>query len=137
MKNENLEKTKRNFRAAVVTVLLLTTVACHQVNKAQRVEKAPEASEVIVFEGTLDKLGPDPGFVSGTLAAYQLAKYRVERICEGQYEETEIIVDHRVFTRKEFEGINVNDRLCITVKKSTDMSEQFYDNVLRSPKDDI
>ena len=137
MRNKNPGRISLSFYVPVLLVLLLITVACHQENKAQRATESQRPSDVIVFEGTLETLGPDPGFVSGVLASYRLAKYRVEKICEGQYDGTEIIVDHRIFTLKEFEGINVNDRLCITVKKSTDTSEQFYDNVLRSPTDDI
>lgn len=135
MKNKN-PGSNRRINAAVL-VLLLFNVACQQVNNAQRANDSQPASDVVVFEGTLEILGPEPGFVSGLLASYRLAKYRVEKVCEGQFAATEIIVDHRVFTGKEFEGINVNDRVCITVKKSSDMSEEFYDNVLRSPKDNI
>lgn len=76
------------------------------------------STETFVFEGTLLKLGPDPGFVSGRLAAYRLAKYRVEKVCSGKYQGKEIVVDHPIFTGKEFENIKIGDRVCLTIKVS-------------------
>jgi len=61
----------------------------------------------LVIEGTLEKLGPDTGMLSGRIAVYRLAKYRVERVCEGNYDSKEIVVDHLILSGKEFEDISV------------------------------
>jgi len=76
------------------------------------------ADEMLAFEGTVSQIGPDPGYLSGDLPAYQLVKYRVERILTGRYEGKEIVVDHLILTGKELEGIKVGDRVCDTVRAS-------------------
>jgi hypothetical protein len=39
--------------------------------------------EVLIFEGEVEKVGTSPGAVSGGIEVYQLAKYKVNRNCEG------------------------------------------------------
>ncbi len=97
----------------------------------------PIPTNIIVFEGTLKKLAPDLGFASGLLAVYRLAKYRVDRVCEGKYEGSEIVVDHLIFTTKEFEGIKLNDRVCVTVKISNRVAMRYDAEGIRSPSDDV
>lgn len=75
-------------------------------------------NETLVFEGIVSRIGPDPGYLSGGLPAYQLVKYRIERIILGRYEGREIVVDHLILTGKELEGIKVGDRICVTVGAS-------------------
>ena len=79
--------------------------------------KAP-VDEALAFEGVVSRIGPDPGYLSGSLPAYQLVKYRIERIVTGRYEGKEIVVDHLILTGKELEGIKVGARVRVTVRAS-------------------
>jgi hypothetical protein len=79
-------------------------------------QTATASENILVFEGTIEKLAPNPGIVSGVVAVYRLAKYRVTKVCKGKYDREEIVVDHLVFDRKEFEGFNVGDKVCVTAK---------------------
>jgi hypothetical protein len=74
--------------------------------------------EMLVFEGIVSRIGPAPGRISGDVLAYQLVKYRVERIITGHYKSKEIVVDHLIITGKELEGIKIGDRVCVTVRAS-------------------
>ena len=134
MKNEN-PGVNRGTGFAMVFVLLALT-SCHQVNKGQ-IPATIATLETIVFEGTLEKLGPDRGTVSGIWAAYRLAKYRVDKVCEGEYDGREIVVDHLVFDLKEFEGIHVNDRVCVSVKISKQIADRDYADGIRGRSDDV
>jgi hypothetical protein len=133
MRNENLGF--KGATAVAVTFVLLALINCHQVNNGQIRTKI--TTDTIVFEGTVERLGPDPGIVSGIFAAYKLARYRVDKVCEGKYDASEIVVDHLVFTGKEFDDIAVNDRVCVAVKISKEMAERYNAEGLRSPSDDI
>jgi len=85
----------------------------------------------------VEKLGPDLGFGSGVLAVYRLAKYRVDKVCEGKYDGREIVVDHLIFTAREFEGIKVNDRVCLTVEISNKVIVRYNAEGIRSASDDV
>ena len=135
MKNTNRENINRRLVFAV-TIVLLALPSCHQVNNGQ-IRTDTVSTNSIVFEGTVEKLGPDLGFGSGVLAVYRLAKYRVDRVCEGKYDGSEIVVDHLIFTAKEFEGIKVNDRVCLRVQISNNINTRYNAEGIRSPSDDI
>lgn len=93
------------------------------------------ASDTIVFEGTLVKLGPDPGIVSGRVAVFRLAKFRVDKVCSGKYEQAEIVVDQLVFNGKEFENIKIGDRVCVRVKASNEIAVRNNAEGMRSPEE--
>ena len=58
-------------------------------------------------------------------------------MCEGKYEGREIVVDHLVFDLKEFEGINLNDRVCVTVKLSRQIADRDDAEGIRSFSEDV
>lgn len=107
-----------------------------QINKAQIPVRMP-SSNILVFEGALDKPRPELGFVSGPIPVYRLAKYRMNKVCEGKLDESEIVVDHLVFTNKEFDGININDHVCMTVKVSNKIITRYDGEGIRSPSEDV
>lgn len=114
-------------------VLLALTNACDRANQGQQ----QTASETIVIEGTLECLGPDPGIVSGVLAVYRLAKYRVERVVVGKYAESEIVVDHPILTGNELAGLSVTDRVCITAKISPEILQRWDAEGIRDPGEEV
>lgn len=121
--------------AVAATIVLLALTNCRQINNGQ--VRTKPTTDTIVFEGTLEKLGPKPGTVSGIMLSYWLAKYRVEKVCEGEYDASEIVVDHLVFTGKEFDAIRINDRVCVTVKISKEIIDRYNADGIRSPSDDV
>jgi hypothetical protein len=94
-----------------------TTVCVALILVSSVLGKAP-FDEALAFEGVVSRIGPDPGYLSGDTPAYQLVKYRIERIITGRYEGNEIVVDHLILTRKELEGIKVGARVCVAVRAS-------------------
>ena len=81
-----------NRVALVLALILVLTPLIYGGSDHSRLPSQPE--NVLVFEGTIEKLAPNPGIVSGTIAVYRLARYRVTRVCSGKYEEKEIVIDH-------------------------------------------
>jgi hypothetical protein len=117
------------FPLSLAFVALLTS--CHEV------KSAVDSESIIVFEGTIERLAPNPEFVSGWNAVYRLAKYRVERVCAGEFEGKEIVIDHIVFDRKEFEGVNVGDRVCVAAKISSRIDTRIDADDIRSPSQNV
>ena len=91
--------------------------------------KAP-IDQALAFEGIVSRIGP-AGRISGDVLAYQLVKYRVERIITGHYESKEIVVDHLIITGKELERIKVGDRVCVTVRASEKVDLRVNANGIR------
>ena len=117
----------------LILLLLALTNGCHQAKQGQQ----QTAGEDIVFEGTVECLGPDPGIMSGILAVYRLAKYRVQKVVVGKFAGSEMVVDHLILTGKELEGIGVTDRVCVTVTASKKILQRWDAEGLRSPSEDV
>jgi hypothetical protein len=77
MKRRNPE----NKVAFILAFVLGLTPMIH--GGSERGKLASQSENTLVFEGTIEKLVPNPAIVSGTVAVYRLAKYRVERLCSG------------------------------------------------------
>ena len=116
---------------ALCLALVASSASC------QRAQTASEPENVIVFEGTLEKLGPNAQFVSGWAAAFRLAKYRIERICAGKFDGKEIVVDHIVFDLKQFEGFKVGDRVCVKATISNKIPSRHNEEGIRNPSETI
>ena len=128
MKCENQE-TSQSLRFAVSLVCLVLLASCH------RVETEAAPTDNLVFEGTVEKLAPDLGILSGGIAVYRLARYRIETICQGKYDGKEIVVDHLVLTGKEFEDVKIGDRVCVKVKIIDKVPARYDADGIRSPSD--
>lgn len=129
----NLKRRHVEVGLVVSTLLLLALAnACRHSNQGQE----QTANNTIVFEGTLECLGPDFGF-SGILAVYRLAKYRVERVFVGTYAGREIVVDHLILTGKELEGISVTDRVCVTAQISSKILQRWDVEGIRNPGEEV
>ncbi len=131
---KNLKRRNLELGLVVFTLLLLAlTNGCHQVRQGQ--QQTP--GESIVFEGTLECLGPDPGMVSGILAVYRLAKYRVEKVVVGEYAGGEIVVDHPIFTGDELKDFSVTDRVCVTAEISSKILQRWDVEGIRNPGEEV
>lgn len=74
------------------------------------------ADDRLVFEGTVLRMAKYPNWVSGFSVAYRLAKYRVERVCEGKYDGKEVVVDHLIISGDELRDIKTGDKVCVCQK---------------------
>lgn len=119
------------IRALVVFPLIVSFATTPQVAN----ESSP--AEKIVFEGLVERISPDSGILSGNVAVYRLAKYRVKRICKGRYQGKRIVVDHLILTGKELEGIKVGDQVCVLAQKSNKILARFNANGIRRPSDRV
>src|ERR1700730_7814789 len=99
--------------------------------------RSKDSSGKIVFVGTVRRIASDPGILSGDLAIYRLAKYKIEQLCNGEYNEKEMVVDHLILTGKELNGINVGDRVCVSVEKSKSVLARFNAEGIRSSNDTV
>lgn len=91
--------------------------------------------ELIVFQGRLIKVDRSLREKSGQNLVYRLAKYKVEQVCEGEYTDSEIVVDHMVLTGRELKGLKVGDRVCVTVEKKKNITVRFNAPGIREPSD--
>ena len=128
MRNKN-RGTNRNLSVTLLLVLLAAFSNC------QGMQKASSPDDVLVFEGTIEKLGPDQGILSGRIAVYRLAKYRIQRMCAGKYDEKEIVVDHLVISGKEFKDLKIGDRVCVRVKIADKVLARYDADGIRSSSD--
>ncbi|HEY5885327.1 MAG TPA: hypothetical protein VIT88_11605 [Pyrinomonadaceae bacterium] len=128
----------RSQLLALTLILLWCTSGCHSAKEAQLQQLAVDTTaDNIAFEGVLESLGPDPGLTSGRFTAYRLAKYRVLRVCRGTYDQSEIVVDHAIFTAQDFEGIELKDRVCMTVRKSGKILARYNAEGIRSASEEV
>ena len=93
--------------------------------------------ERLVFEGRILAIGPSPGYGSGGVQAYQLVKYRINHLCEGDYNGAEIVVDHLLLSADKLKDLKVGEVVCIGVTKSKDMSSRWNDGKLRHASDKV
>lgn len=94
-----------------------------------------DGPELIVFQGRVIKVDRSPKENSGQNLVYRLAKYKVERVCEGEYTGSEIVVDHMVLTGRELKGLKVGDVVCVTVEKKKDIIERWNAPGIREPSE--
>jgi hypothetical protein len=129
MKNKKEENTNKGLAALLSFLLPLLTISC------QRARHESLSGSILTFEGVVEKLAPASGILSGRVAVFRLVRYRVERVCKGSYPGKLIVVDHLILSGKEFEGINLGDRVCISVKSSDKISTRYDAEGIRNPSD--
>jgi hypothetical protein len=129
MKNKNEENINKGLTAVLSLLLPLLTISC------QRAPHESLSGSILTFEGVIEKLAPDQGILSGRVAVFRLVRYRVEKICKGNYAGKLIVVDHLILSGKEFEGINLGNRVCVSVRSSDKMPTRYDAEGIRNPSD--
>ena len=71
-----------------------------------------------MFEGTVLAIGPSPGYGSGGVQGYQLVRYQINHLCEGDSDGAEIVVDHLLLEGDELKDLKVGYVACVGVTKS-------------------
>src|SRR5262252_9393713 len=90
-----------------VSLLALCSNGCIRESANEMTKQAGDHR--VVFRGTVVTLAPSPGAGSGGISIYQLAKYRVVRVCVGQLDSREVVVDHLILTGDELGSVKVGD----------------------------
>lgn len=117
-------------KSILCLIALFTTLPTIQVRNK-------DSSQKIVFVGTVRRIASDTGIRSGDLAIYRLVSYKVEHVCQGEYNEKAIVVDHLILTGKELDGIKVGDRVCVSVEKSKNVLARFNAEGIRSSNETV
>ncbi len=113
-----------------VVVLALIIALVPNVIGQTSIKDSSSKDSLLVFEATVLRIGRRVP-ASGRAAWYRLAKYRINRICRGEYQGTEIIVDHLSLTASELDGVKVGDRVCVVVNKSDTIAAEHYAKAIR------
>ena len=82
----------------------------------------------IRFEGTLLAKSKHPNIACGNLYIHQVAKYRVDHVIQGQYDGSEMIVDHPACEGDVFKDIRVSATVRVEVRPT-----RKYDVITCSP----
>ena len=91
----------------------------------------------MIFSGEVIEIGPSPGFGSGGIRVYQLVKYRVLNVCEGSFQGQEIIADHLILDPKELDNLRIGQKVCVGVKKTTEIAPRYDDDKIRKATDQV
>lgn len=91
--------------------------------------------ELLIFEGTVIKVGELPAMSCGVMAVYQLARYRVDRVLVGNYKAAEITVDHLACKRDVLEGISSSDKVIVVINRNKTVLQRWNTVGIRSPSD--
>lgn len=117
---------------ALIGLTIVLTYAC------QSKARVPQSqSQTLVLEGIVEKIGDAPGVGSGLRAIYQFAKYRVTSICEGEYDQQEIIVDHLILEGNELDSFRPGDKVRLVIKKSNTIFTRNNEDGFRNASDKV
>ena len=98
---------------AIISLALVFTHACQS-----KARVALSETQNLVIEAFVEKIGSAPGVGSGVRAVYQFAKYSVTQVCEGEYHQQDIVVDHIMLYGDELDGFRPGDKVRLVVQKS-------------------
>lgn len=120
----------------IIVLLALTTLLLVCQSRAQ-ISHPQSQSQRLVFEASVEKIGRSPGVGSGDVAVYQLAKYKIISICEGEYDQQEIVVDHVMLYGHELDDVRVGDRVRVVTRKSNTIFTRKNEEGFRNAGDKI
>ena len=99
-----------------IAMICFALVFIHACQSKARV--APSETQNLVIEAFVEKIGAAPRVGSGVRAVYQFAKYNVTQVCEGEYHQQDIVVDHIMLDGDELDGFRPGDKVRLVIKKS-------------------
>ena len=118
-----------------IAIIGLTFVLIHACQSKARGPKSQSPN--LVLEGIVEKIGDAPGVGSGFHAVYQFAKYGVTSICEGEYDQQEIIVDHIILEGNELDRFRPGDKVRLVIKKSNTIFTRNNEDGFRNASDKV
>lgn len=118
-----------------IAIFCLTFLLTHACQSRARVPQSQ--SENLVIDAIVQKIGVAAGVGSGRLAVYQFAKYKVISVCEGEYGQQEIIVDHIMLEGNELDGFRPGDKVRLVIKKSNTIFTRNDEDGFRNARDKV
>lgn len=118
-----------------IAIIGLTILLIHACQSKARVPEAQ--SQRLVLEGIVEKIGDAPGVGSGFHAVYQFAKYKVASVCEGQYDQQEIVVDHLILEGNELESLQIGNKVRVIIQKSNTIFNRNDEEGFRNARDKV
>jgi hypothetical protein len=118
-----------------IAIIGLTIIMVHACHSNARVPE--NQSQNLVLEAVVEKVGEAPGVGSGFHAVYQLAKYKLTSVCEGEYEREEIIVDHLMLYGDELDKFRPGDKVRLVIKPSNTIFNRNNEEGFRRPHDKV
>jgi hypothetical protein len=120
-------------RTIVLTALTIVFIQVCQ----PKAQISHPRSQNLIFEAIVKKIGSAPGVGSGFHAVYQLAKYKVLSVCEGEYDQQEIVVDHLMLYGNELDDLRVGDKVRVVTKKSETIFTRNNEEGFRNAGDKV
>jgi hypothetical protein len=122
---------------SLVVHLVLIGSSCGSRPPDPTSEKTEDNRDKVVFRGTVLAVAPNPMAGSGIVAIYQLAKYRVDRVCQGQLSVQTVVVDHLILTGTELESIKPGTNVCVVAKRSGKIPNRWDYPGIREPSEEV
>ena len=119
----------------IIATICLAVVFIHACQSKARV--APSETHNLVIEAFVEKIGAAPRVGSGVRAVYQLAKYNVTQVCEGEYHQQDIVVDHLMLYGDELDGFRPGDKVRLVAKKSNRIFTRNNEEGFRNAQDKV
>lgn len=82
------------MKSTVMVCAIISASVCCFVPPALGAQKL--VRPVAMVKAKLIEMAPNPGILSGTIAVYQFARYRIELVCSGRFAGNEFIAGHLV-----------------------------------------
>ena len=117
---------------AIICLALVFINAC--LSKAR---EAPSETHNLVIDAFVEKIGAAPGVGSGVRAVYQFAKYNVTQVCNGEYDQQDILVDHLLLYGNELDRFRPGDRVRLVIKKSNTIFKRNNEDGFRNAEDKV
>ena len=118
-----------------IAIIGLTVLLIHACESRGRVP--PSQSQNLILEGIVEKIGNAPGVGSGFHAVYQFAKYRVTAVCEGEYDQQQIVVDHLMLYGNELDSYRPGDKVRVVIEKSKTIFTRNNEDGFRNARDKV
>jgi hypothetical protein len=118
-----------------IAIICLALVFIHACQSKAR--EAPSETRNLVIDAFVEKIGVAPGVGSGFLAVYQFAKYNVTQVCEGEYDQQDIVVDHLMLYGNELDVFRPGDRVRLVVHKSKTIFTRNNEDGFRNAHDKV
>ena len=116
-----------------IAIIGLATVLIHACQSTARVAE----SQNIILDAVVEKIGHAPGVGSGFHAVYQFAKYRVTSVCEGEYDQQQIVVDHLMLEGNELDGFRPGDKVRLVLLRSNTIFTRNNEDGFRNAGDKV
>ena len=118
-----------------IALSCLALIVIHACRSTARV--APSETQNLVIEASVEKIGAAPRVGSGVRAVYQFGKYYVTQVCEGEYHQQDVVVDHLILYGDELDGLRPGDRVRLVVQKSKTIFTRNNEDGFRNARDKV